>query len=91
MKSKGKLRNPFVVLAKFCKAGSHTKPEKSLRWQEKQALTKVAKQLPESWHKRISTENSCAMIPANLTPIRPQLVPQYTLHAFLPLFLHFGC
>jgi hypothetical protein len=70
MKSKGKPRNPFVALAKFRKAGSHTKPQKSLRRQEKQALTKVAKQLPESWHKRISTESAFAMISANLIPMR---------------------
>lgn len=53
MKPKIKPRNPFVVLAKFRKAGSHEKPEKSLRRQENQALAKAAKQSPESWHKRI--------------------------------------
>ena len=42
-------RNPFVALAKFRKAGSHTKPTKSLRRQDKQALGKTAKQSPESW------------------------------------------
>jgi hypothetical protein len=41
MKSKGKPRNPFVALAKFRKAGSHAKPVKSLRRQEKQALAKA--------------------------------------------------
>jgi hypothetical protein len=55
MKPKGTLRNPFVALAKFRKAGSHTKPVKSLRRHEKQALAKTAKQSPESWHKHISS------------------------------------
>ena len=54
MRSKIKPRNPFVVLAKFRKAGSHEKPAKSLRRQEKQSLAKAVKQVPESWHKRIS-------------------------------------
>lgn len=61
MKSKIKPRNPFVVLAKFRKAGSHEKPAKSLRRQEKKALAKTAKQSPESWHKCISPECSSAM------------------------------
>lgn len=69
MKSKGKPRNPFVALAKFLKAGSHAKPVKSLRRQQKQALTKVAKQSPESWHERISTENAFAMISPSLIPV----------------------
>ena len=69
MKSKGKPRNPFVALAKFRKAGSHAKPLKSLRRQEKQALTKAAKQLPESWHKRISTESAFAIISPSLIPV----------------------
>ena len=69
MKSKGKPRNPFVALAKFRKAGSHAKPLKSLRWQEKQALTKAAKQPPESWHKRISTESAFAIISPSLIPV----------------------
>lgn len=56
MKLKIKPRNPFVVLAKFRKAGSHEKPTKSLRRQDKQALAKNAKQSPESWQKRISPE-----------------------------------
>ena len=71
MKSKGKPRNPFVALAKFRNAGSHTKPVKSLRRQEKQALTKVAKQSPESWHKRIPAESAFAMILDHLIPMRP--------------------
>ena len=54
MKSKIKPRNPFVVLAKFRKAGSHEKSAMSLRRQEKQSLAKAVKQVPESWHKRIS-------------------------------------
>ena len=69
MKSKGKTRNPFVALAKFHKAGSHAKPMKSLRRQEKQALTKAAKQSSESWQKRISNENTFAMISASLTTV----------------------
>ena len=71
MKLKGKPRNPFVALAKFRKAGSHAKPVKSLWRQEKQALTKVAKQSPESWRKRISAESAFAMILENLIPMRP--------------------
>ena len=70
MKPKGKPRNPFVALVKFRKAGSHTKPVKSLRRQEKQALAKAAKQSPESWQKRISTESAFAMISASLIPMR---------------------
>ena len=66
MKSKGKPRNPFVALAKFRKAGSHAKPVKSLRRQEKQALTKAAKQSPESWHKRSQLKYACAMTPATV-------------------------
>lgn len=61
MKPKRSPRNPFVALAKFRKAGSHTKPSKSLRRQDKQALAKTAKQSPESWHKRISFESAFAM------------------------------
>lgn len=63
MKSKIKPRNPFVALAKFRKAGSHEKPEKSLRRQENQTLAKTVKQLPESWHKCIPPECSSAMAP----------------------------
>ena len=69
MKSKGKPRNPFVTLAKFRKAGSHAKPMKSLRRQEKQAPAKAAKQSSESWQKRISNENTFAMISASLTTV----------------------
>ena len=69
MKPKGKPRNPFVALVKFRKAGSHTKPVKSLRRQEKQALAKAAKQSPESWHQRISTESAFAMISTSLTTV----------------------
>lgn len=61
MKPKIKPRNPFVALAKFRKAGSHAKPEKSLRRQEKQTLAKTARQSPESWHKCFSIECSSAM------------------------------
>jgi hypothetical protein len=68
MKPKGTPRNPYVALAKFRKAGSHTKPAKSLRRHEKQALAKTAKQSPDSWHKRISTENAFAIISAIFLP-----------------------
>jgi hypothetical protein len=61
MKLKIKPRNPFVALAKFRKAGSHEKPAKSLRRQEKQALAKTARQLPDSWRNRISYECGFAM------------------------------
>ncbi len=61
MKPKIKPRNPFVALAKFRKAGSHEKPTKSLRRQEKQTLAKTAKQSPESWHNRTSREGGSAM------------------------------
>jgi hypothetical protein len=60
-----------VALAKFRKAGSHTKPMKSLRRHEKQALAKTAKQSPESWHKHIFSENAFVMISVNLIPMRP--------------------
>ena len=62
MKPKIKPRNPFVALAKFRKAGTHTKPAKSLRRHEKQALAKVAKQSPESCHNRIAHQFGSAMI-----------------------------
>lgn len=65
MKMKLKPRNPFVTLAKFRKAGSHNKPVKSLRSKDKQALAKCVKQLPDSWHKRISFESAFAMILAS--------------------------
>lgn len=61
MKKKLAPRNPFVALAKFRKAGFHNKPVKSLRRQEKQLLAKTARQMPESWHKRISMESAFAM------------------------------
>ncbi len=61
MKMKRLPRNPFVALAKFRRAGFHIKPIKSSRRQEKQALAKIAKQLPVSWHKRISLEFAAAM------------------------------
>lgn len=64
MKPKIKPRNPFVVLAKFRRAGTHEKPAKSLRRQEKQSLAKAVKQVPESWQKRISTECASAMTSA---------------------------
>ncbi len=71
MKPKRAPRNPFVAVAKFRKAGSHTKPVKSLRRHEKQALAKAAKQSPESWQKRISSEYVFALISANLNATRP--------------------
>lgn len=61
MKPRIKPRNPFVALAQFRKAGSHEKPNKSLRRQAKQALAKTAKQSPESWHERIALQCAAAM------------------------------
>lgn len=61
MKPKVKPRNPFVAHAKFRKAGGHTKPAKSLRRHENQALAKAAKQSPESWHNRIARQIGSAM------------------------------
>jgi hypothetical protein len=67
MKPKIKPRNPFVALAKFRKAGTHTKPAKSLRRHEKQALAKAAKQSPESCHNRIVRQFGSAMTLATTT------------------------
>ncbi len=64
MKPGIKPRNPFVVPAKFRKAGSHDKPAKALRRKEKQTLAKTAKQAPESWHDRISCGCGSAMASA---------------------------
>ena len=61
MKRKLAPRNPFVALAKTRKAGSHTKPIKSLRRQDKQALAKTVRQSPKSSHKPIPFEFACAM------------------------------
>jgi len=61
MKPKIKPRNPFVALAKFRKARAHTKPAKSLRRHEKQALAKAAKQSPESFHNRIAQQFGSVM------------------------------
>ena len=61
MKKKLTPRNPFVALAKFRKAGFHTKQTKSLRRQDKQVLAKTVKQSPESWQKCISAESTFAM------------------------------
>jgi len=52
MKPKIKPRNPLVADAKFRKAGVHEKSEKARRRQEKLALAKAAKALPEPGHKR---------------------------------------
>ena len=65
MKPKIKPRNPFVELAKFRKAGAHTKPVKSLRRHEKQALAKEAKQSPESCHNRIAHQFGSVMTLVN--------------------------
>lgn len=65
MKPKIKPRNPFVALTKFRKAGSHTKPAKSLRRHEKQALAKAAKQSPESCHNRIAHQLGSVMALVN--------------------------
>ena len=70
MKPKIKPRNPFVALAKFRKAGTHEKPAKSLRRQARQSLAKAVGESPDSWHKRISTENAFAMISVILIPVR---------------------
>lgn len=51
MKPKIKPRNPFVVLAKFRKAGTHEKPAKSLRRQARQSLGKAIKESPKSWYR----------------------------------------
>ncbi len=56
MKPKRAPRNPFVAVGKFRKAGSHTK---------------AAKQSPEPWQKRISSEYVFALISANLIAARP--------------------
>jgi hypothetical protein len=61
MNKKLKPRNPFVVLAKFRKAGVHDKPPKSLRRKEKQNLAKTVKQSLESWHKCISLKGASGM------------------------------
>jgi hypothetical protein len=61
MKPKIKPRNPFVVLAKFRKAGTHSKPAKSLRRQEKQVLAKEAKQSFESCHNRVARQFGSVM------------------------------
>jgi hypothetical protein len=61
MKPKIKPRNPFVAHAKFRKAGSHEKPTKSLRRQEKQNLAKTTKQSSEPSHNCISREYGSAM------------------------------
>ncbi len=61
MNKKLKPRNPFVVLAKFRKAGPHDKPIKSRRRQEKQILVKTIKQLPKSWQKCLSLKDTFAM------------------------------
>lgn len=53
MKPKINPRNPYVALARFRKAGSHEKSEKSLRRTQKQALSKLTKQSPESWQNGI--------------------------------------
>ncbi len=65
MKPKIKPRNPFVAFAKFRKAGAHTKPAKSLRRHEKQALAKAAKRSPESCHNRIAQQFGSVMTLVN--------------------------
>lgn len=66
MKPKIKPRNPFVVLAKFRKAGAHEKPAKSLRRQARQSLVKTVKESPESWHKGITIQWLSAMTSASV-------------------------
>ncbi len=65
MKPKIKPRNPFVALAKFRKAGSHTKPAKPLRRHDKQALVKATKQSLESCHNRIAHQFGSVMTLVN--------------------------
>lgn len=65
MKKKLKPRNPFTVLARFRKAGTHGKPAKSMRRQEKQILAKTVKQSSEPWHKRYLAESAAVMASAN--------------------------
>ena len=61
MKTKRATRNPYVALAKFRQAGAHTKPTKSVRRQDKQALAQAAKQWPKSWQERIASPFAVAM------------------------------
>ncbi len=56
MKPKIKPRNPYVVHAKFRKAGVHEKPRKALRRRDKLVLCKLAKQFPEHCHKQSATQ-----------------------------------
>jgi hypothetical protein len=67
MKPKIKPRNPFVALAKFRKAGTHSKPTKLLRRHEKQALAKAARQSPESCHNRIAIQFGSVMAQVTTT------------------------
>lgn len=60
MKPKIKPRNPFVASMKLRKAGPHGKPEKSQRRQEKVALHRTVKQLPEHWRKRSICKSASA-------------------------------
>jgi hypothetical protein len=88
MKHKIKPRNPFVVLAKFRKAGFHEKPGKALRRRDKLTLCKVVKQLPEHWQKRsflefTSANASCplgvALRPLYHHDVRPGLLQKSRL------------
>lgn len=63
MKPKIKPRNPYVVHAKFRKAGVHEKPAKALRRHDKLALCKVVKQLPEHCHKQSAAQIAYANTP----------------------------
>ena len=63
MQKKFKPRNPMVALAKFRQAGTHAKPKKALRRQDKQALAKAVKDSAVSCHKRICSQMAFAMAP----------------------------
>lgn len=76
MKLKIKPRNPFVVLAKFRKAGAHTRPAKSLRQRDKQLLAKEVKQSSGSCQNRADLQFGSAI--ALITAFEPVGVPTAT-------------
>ena len=74
MQKKLKPRNPLVALAKFRQAGTHAKPNKALRRQDKQALAKAmkanaVKDWAASCHKRICFQIAFAMASLRSAPI----------------------
>ena len=69
-----KPRNPLVALAKFRHAGTHAKPNRSLRRRDKQALAKAmkanaVKDWAASCHKRICFQIAFAMASLCSAPI----------------------